>query len=117
MIKKHWKEVTKEVLGKEKFKEVEKVNNATYGLGLDRMWQLENHPFKPCSKDHDLVYLISDELVKLGLKELAKRCVKEADKEFYKCCLEVAKKENSFWLKLQARVFYRLIVVHRKLSF
>lgn len=116
-MKKHWKKVAREILGSEKFKELESINEKTYGLGLAYLWELEDHPFKPCSKDHDLVYLVTDELIKLGLKELCKRCVKEADREFYNCCLKVAEREDSFWLKVQARVFYRFTIIHRKLNF
>jgi hypothetical protein len=87
-------------------------------LGIPWLWELpESHKFTECAQYHDGAYDVGEGLYSIGEKELALRYIKRADKDFVICCLKVARKENSFFLKMQAIAFGHLVITWRKLKF
>lgn len=105
-------------LSKERLKQLEEENNAEHGLGLKRIWELrQDHPFMPCGKEHDLSYLTAYELERMGEDVIAKEVVKKADREFKECCFKIAKDKDSFWLKLQAYTFSKIVDIYSCIRF
>ena len=107
------------------------------GLGLPSIWQLsENHPFHAASYKHDAgydaldiynnkkklsdfnnknypidyIYFVSIELQKIREAISLYNYFKKLDWTFYQQCLKLA--GNSFYLKLQAKLFFKLVSIY-----